>query len=60
MQSCASHFLGSFSIAIFPAGCKINVTNNSSFTSFSYGQGPSWSYGPMSNLYQTYSWDERL
>jgi RHS repeat-associated protein len=61
--SCAWHFIGSFDIDVFPVSCtkaRIRVTNNSSFRSFAYGVGPSWSRGPGSNFYQTYEWEEDL
>lgn len=63
MQSCAWNFIGSFDINIYPAGCKhidVAVSNNSSFTSFSYGLGPSWQRGPMSDFRQIYTWNEGL
>ena len=61
--SCAWSFVGSFGIDIYPLSCtkaRVVVTNNSSFTSFSAGMGPSWIKGPGSNLLQTYTWDETL
>lgn len=61
LRSCAWHFLGSFRIDIYPISCtqaRFVVTNNSSFTSFAAGHGPSWSHGPGSNFFQTYTWDE--
>ena len=62
-KSCAWNYIGSYRLDVIPIDCKsvrVFATNNSSFTSFSYGLGPSWTNGPMSNFYQTYSWDERL
>jgi hypothetical protein len=62
-RSCAGHFIGSYRVDIFPISCnraRIRVTNNSSFTSFAYGLGPSWSGGPGGNFYQTYEWEEQL
>lgn len=61
--SCAWSFIGSFRIDVYPESCqraRFRVTNNSSFTSFSAGIGPSWEKGPMSNFYQTYTWEEDL
>jgi RHS repeat-associated protein len=61
--SCAWSFVGSFRIDIYPLSCtkaRFVVTNNSSFTSFAYGIGPSWTHGPGSNFLQTYTWDETL
>jgi RHS repeat-associated protein len=63
MGSCAWHYIGSFDINVYPISCKrarFVVKNNSSFRSFMYGVGPSWSSGPMSNLFQTYTWEEDL
>jgi uncharacterized protein RhaS with RHS repeats len=63
MKSCAWNYIGSYRMDIIPIDCKtarVFATNNSSFTSFSYGMGPSWQSGPMSNFYQTYSWDEHF
>jgi RHS repeat-associated protein len=59
----AWHFAGSFAINIYPQpDCQIKfvLTNNSSFTSFAYGLGPSWEGGPMGNYRQTYTWTERI
>ena len=36
------------------------LSNNSSFTSFSYGVGPSWDTGPMGNYYQMYIFQEPI
>jgi RHS repeat-associated protein len=61
--NCAWHFVGSFRIDIAPVSCtqaRFTVTNNSSFTSFAYGLGPSWNGGPMGNFYQSYTWVESL
>ena len=62
--SCAWSFLGSFRVDVYPVSChqaKFVVTNNSSFTSFTGGIFPSWNNnGPMSNFYQTYTWEENL
>jgi hypothetical protein len=63
MGSCAWHYLGSFDINVYPVSCtkaRFVVKNNSSFKSFLYGIGPSWSGGPMGNLLQTYTWEESL
>jgi hypothetical protein len=60
-QSCAWHFVGSFRLDIKPISCtqaRFIVTNNSSFTSFSYGVFRSWETGPMGNMRQTYTWEE--
>jgi hypothetical protein len=61
--NCAWHFIGSFRLDVTPVSCseaRFTITNNSSFTSFSYGLGPSWNGGPMGNFTQTYTWDETL
>jgi RHS repeat-associated protein len=61
--NCAWHFIGSFRVDVTPISCtqaRFTITNNSSFTSFSYGVGPSWNGGPMGNFRQTYTWDETL
>ena len=61
--NCAWHFIGSFDLNVIPISCtqaRFTITNNSSFTSFSYGLGPSWQGGPMGNFRQTYTWDETL
>jgi len=63
MGSCAWHFIGSMAVNVYPISCKkvrIVVTNNSSFTSFTYGKGPSWNGGPGGNFHQTYEWEESL
>jgi RHS repeat-associated protein len=61
--NCAWHFIGSARVDVTPISCtqaRFKLTNNSSFTSFSYGLAPSWNGGPMGNFYQTYTWDENL
>lgn len=62
-SNCAWHFIGSFRLDVTPLSCtqaRFTIGNNYSFTSFSAGYGPSWTSGPMSNFYQTYTWDESL
>jgi len=58
------HFVGKFTIEIFPVGCndiRVELTNNSSFKSFAYGIAPAWersTFGPMGSMRQTYSWTQ--
>jgi hypothetical protein len=60
------HFVGSFTIAVYPVSCSevmVVVTNTSSFTSFAYGMAPNWersSFGPMGNMRQTYWWTQPI
>jgi len=61
--SCSWHFVGSFAVNIYPVSCRrvrFEVKNKSSFTSFSYGIGPHWGEGPMSDIDQTYTWEQDL
>ncbi len=55
-------FIGNYRVDIYPQGnmLQFTLTNNSSFTSFSYGYGPSWNGGPMGNFNQTYIFTEPL
>jgi len=56
-------FVGSYSIDMTVVNgntLQYTLTNNSSFTSFFYGLGPSWNGGPMGNFNQTYIFTEPL
>jgi hypothetical protein len=63
-SSATEHFVGSYSVNIYPrAGNRsllFYIQNNSSFTSFSAGIGPSWENGPMSSYRQAYYWTEPI
>lgn len=58
-------FVGSYRIDVSIKDNRANfeLSNNSSFKSFSYGVGPAWerdSFSWMGNMSQTYSWSEEL
>jgi RHS repeat-associated protein len=55
-------FIGSYRVDITPntdGTVNINLTNSTSFTSFSYGIGPSWDGGPGGTQTQVYHWTEQ-
>lgn len=54
-------FVGSYRVDITPNSdgtININLSNSTSFTSFSYGAGPSWNGGPGGTQSQNYHWTE--
>jgi len=54
-------FVGSYRVDITPnpdGSLNINLSNSTSFTSFSYGIGPSWNEGPGGTQSQNYHWTE--
>jgi RHS repeat-associated protein len=56
-------FVGSYRVDINVINSntlKFTITNNTSFKSLTYGVGPSWKSGPMSNFYQTYIFTEPI
>ena len=56
-------FIGSYTINMSVVNgnwLQYSITNNTSFTSFFYGIGPSWNGGPMGNFNQTYIFTEPI
>lgn len=54
-------FVGSYRVDITPnpdGSININLTNSTSFTSLSYGIGPSWNGGSGGTQTQNYHWTE--
>jgi hypothetical protein len=54
-------FVGSYRVDITPnsdGSINMFLTNSTSFTSFSYGLGPSWNGGPGGTQSQIYHWTE--
>ena len=58
------HFVGSFTVEVFPAGgsdVKVVINNNSSFASLTNRIFPAWersTFGPMGSMRQTYWWTQ--